>query len=144
MNSITITLPVPPVAVRPNGRSHWRAKAKAVKTMRCGAALTCCTVDRFAAWRCLEPRFSRASIRIDWYHPTARFLDRDNIIASCKAYIDGIVDAGVLADDRDVTYEPVGRFKATKGTEPRVEITVTPTEPDRPMTATTEDEPTLI
>ncbi len=72
-------------------------------------------------------RCSLASLRIDWYHPTRRLLDRDNIIASSKAYIDGIVDAGVLSDDRDVTFEPVGRF--VDKANPRVEITITPTDP---------------
>lgn len=120
--AITITLPIPPVAVRPNGRSHWRAKAKAVKAMR----------DRAYAYTLVElcgdtpPGWVHARVLIDWYHPTKRLLDRDNIIGSCKAYLDGIVSAGVLADDNGVTLEPVGRF--VDKDNPRVEITVTPTE----------------
>lgn len=69
------------------------------------------------------PGWKKARVLIDWYHKTARFLDRDNIIASCKAYIDGFADAGLIADDVGVTYEPVGRFKDAKN--PRVEITIT-------------------
>lgn len=121
--SITITLPVPPKEVRPNGRPHWRAKAAAVKKMRVASwSEAILNNDNHL------PKWTHASIKIDWFHPTTRFLDRDNIIASCKAYIDGIVDAGVLSDDRDVTYEPVGRFKAAAGTYPRVELTVTQTQ----------------
>lgn len=85
--------------------------------------------DRSYAYTLVElcgespPQWERARVRIDWYHKTARFLDRDNIIASCKAYIDGICDAGIIADDVGVTYEPVGRFKDKDN--PRVEITIT-------------------
>ena len=120
--AITIVLPIPPVAVRPNGRAQWRAKAKAVKAMR----------DRAYAYTLVElcgdtpPGWTSASVLIDWYHSTKRLMDRDNIIASCKAYIDGIADAGLIADDVGVAYEPVGRFVDPK--HPRVEITITPTE----------------
>ena len=117
--AITIVLPIPPVEVRPNGRAHWRTKAAAVKKMRDIAVLEC--------WHAIgmkKPLWSTARISYDWYHPTKRLLDRDNIIGSCKAYLDGIVSAGVLADDNGVTLEPVGRFVDPKN--PRVEITVTP------------------
>lgn len=121
-SSICITLPVPPPDVRPNGRPHWRVKAKHVKTMR------------EAAWREVlgrygdGPRWEHASVRIEWVHPTKRLLDRDNIIASCKAYIDGITDAGVVVDDVVLSYEPVVRCVAKRGELPRVEITITPLE----------------
>lgn len=124
--AITITLPIPPVAVRPNGRSHWRAKAKAVKVMKSHAGCEAISIATFnLRWKDM-PCWTHARVRYDWYHPTKRLLDRDNIIGSCKAYLDGIVSAGVLADDNGVTLEPVGRF--VDKDNPRVEITITPTE----------------
>lgn len=123
MQPITITLPTPPPEVRPNGRCrNWGKKHRL--TQQCvERAKDQCVIDSLGS-----PRHARASIRYDWYHPTNRFLDRDNIIGACKPYLDGIVRAGILLDDNGITLEPVGRFKATAGTSARVEITITPTQ----------------
>lgn len=123
--AITIVLPIPPVAVRPNGRAHWRAKAKEVKRMHIASMAQC-----WYEVGTVRPQWTSARVRYDWYHPTKRLLDRDNIIGSCKAYLDGIVSAGVLADDNGVTLEPVGRF--VDKDNPRVEIKITPTPETEP------------
>jgi len=120
MQSIVIELPLPPVVVRPNGRSHWRVKANAVKTLRLAAWL-----EVLAKYGQRQP-WSAASVLIEWHHPTKRMLDRDNIIASCKSYIDGIADADVIEDDVCLTYEPVVRCVCKRGDLPRVTITLTP------------------
>lgn len=115
---ITVTLPLPPNELKPNARPHHMAKANKVKKYRLTAQLQALHAGGSGRF------WTTASIKIDYYHRTAAFMDRDNIIATMKAAIDGLTDAGVLDDDRDVTYLPVGRFKDAK--EPRVELTVKP------------------
>jgi Holliday junction resolvase RusA-like endonuclease len=65
-----------------------------------------------------------ATITVHWFSRTRTRPDADNALASLKAAFDGLVDAGVLADDREVTFAPI-RFAVDKA-DPRVEITVEP------------------
>ena len=43
--------------------------------------------------------YERAHITITWVAKDKRRRDTDNLFASMKAYIDGLVEAGLLADD---------------------------------------------
>ena len=61
-------------------------------------------------------------MEIIFYHKTRRCMDRDNILASLKAVLDGFSDAGLWIDDRECMFMPVARDKDAKN--PRVEITV--------------------
>ena len=103
---LTIELPLPPQELRPNWRGHWAAKARKTKEYRSRA--------KWAAIRELgelgDPGdlvnhlpVDQASVRITMLNKTARKMDQDNLIASCKAAMDGLTDAGVWSDDRDVT-----------------------------------------
>lgn len=67
--------------------------------------------------------WNSASVEIKWYHKTARFRDRQNIIATLKATIDGFEDAQVFRNDRDLGAPEVERLKDAK--YQRVEITLT-------------------
>lgn len=88
-----IQLPYPRKALWPNGRSHWRAKAKQVKKHREWARLaTLADATR--------PTVVGRLIVTLYPKPTGPAPDRDNIVAACKAYVDGIADA-YRTDDRD-------------------------------------------
>jgi Holliday junction resolvase RusA-like endonuclease len=63
----------------------------------------------------------RVTIQATLWHKTNRRRDGDNALASLKAAFDGLVDAGILADDSGVTHLPV-IFKT--GT-PKIELEVT-------------------
>lgn len=69
-----------------------------------------------------KPGWKEAQIRVTWFSKTARVIDRDNILAYLKSAFDGLTDAGILADDRDVTHLPPIREKDAKN--PRVEIEI--------------------
>jgi Holliday junction resolvase RusA-like endonuclease len=58
-----------------------------------------------------------------WYAKTATHPDPDNALAMLKPYFDGLADAGVLANDRNLAHNPI-RFEKDK-TNPRVEVTIT-------------------
>lgn len=98
---IVIDLPVVPKILRPNytiGSFAGRmAKASAIKKYR----KACEMIAR--AGEC--PRWVLAEIEITLrLGKGCKEQDPDNIIASMKSGIDGLVDAGVLAGDRKVTY----------------------------------------
>lgn len=95
---VSVTLPLPLQAVRPNARSrsHW-PKTNAVKKMR--------------AWANAAPeiavQFTNPVVSAVVYLKTKRCWDRDNLTASCKAYLDGLTDAGYWLDDSIVRWGSV-------------------------------------
>ena len=121
MNTITVTLPLPPIALAPNSRAGWHAKANATKRYRLDAGIAAQVAAReLDDWSWMP--LSRASIQVVYYSRTVRFLDRDNILAALKAAFDGLCDAGVLTDDRDVDYPSAIREKDAHN--PRVELII--------------------
>jgi len=129
MNSITISLPLPPKSLSPNARCHWAVKAR--DTRKCREAARWWT---FAALKGDCPHWRRSTFRATFYHTTNRRRDDDNLIASLKPYRDGIADSGLLDDDVGVVTLPP--LKCIDRENPRVEITITqledsPCEPER-------------
>lgn len=105
--TFTITLDLPSAELSQNKArvGHWSKKSRAVKAARETAALEAsfllASQSRFVPW-------TRARISGRFYYPDKRRRDLLNSIGSLKAYIDGIVDAGVLADDSGIV--EVGKF----------------------------------
>lgn len=98
MTSVSITIPLPPDALKPNARPHWSRKARAAKAYRkhaWAATLAATGVGPPERWR-------RASVQVVAYYPTARHPDPDNLIASLKSAFDGIADAGLIANDKEL------------------------------------------
>ena len=96
---------LPGSALSPNARKHWSAKARDAKQLRTEVAVTVLSVVRQQGWQDLpfskaqleiEVRVCRKKLGADGYY---RPRDEDNAQASLKSAIDGLVDAGVLADD---------------------------------------------
>jgi Holliday junction resolvase RusA-like endonuclease len=114
-----VTLSLPPQHCKPNVRSHWRAKAKAVAEYRSEARDA--AMAAAYEWQLMEP-ITEAVVTVCAFWPTVRRMDADNLLASMKAAFDGITDAGVWADDRDVTFMPCRQAKDAEN--PRVEIVV--------------------
>lgn len=104
---VTVTVPLPPAALSPNARVHWAAKAKATRAYRATAWIT--AVAELGVRR--GPRWPHATALITFAYPTNRRRDADNALASLKAAIDGLRDAGIVEDDAGIAFEPV-RFTA--------------------------------
>lgn len=99
MNSraISLTLPIPNRALSPNARPHWRVVAKAKKAAK---ALTAALARE--AMTGPAPRWKRAWIDVTWYTKTPQRPDEDNARASLKAHYDGLQDAEVIENDREL------------------------------------------
>jgi len=121
--SLTFYLPIPDKVLSPNARCHWAVKSKAVKAARTAAKTEACRVLGDSG--CPAPRWAKARYTARLYTlPASRVRDPDNFIASLKSYLDGIADAQIVANDRDLWPERPEFHRCTR--MPRVEIIVTP------------------
>ncbi|MDW8006446.1 MAG: hypothetical protein RMJ05_06975 [Thermomicrobium sp.] len=115
MREIVLVLPLPPATLSPNARVHVLDRAKAARLVRedtrrlARSALAEQGLD--------EPRWARALVRYRWRASRGPMPDPDNLIARCKPVLDGIVAAGALASDRDVTISVEYERVATKRDE---------------------------
>jgi crossover junction endodeoxyribonuclease RusA len=122
MNTLTLTIPLPPPELRNNARVHWSKKARAVKTYRtetCLRAIRAISSNEMSdklAWK-------KATVQVTAYFPTARHLDPTNLIDALKSAFDGLQDAGVIEDDKDLW--PLRPVIVTRDKNPRVELVIT-------------------
>lgn len=97
----SIGIVIPGRAPTPNARRHWRqiardnAEWKAAALAIASNALRQWEGSHGLKWR---PVF-HASVVVTFSLPDRRSRDLDNLIASCKPLLDGIVQAGVITDD---------------------------------------------
>jgi crossover junction endodeoxyribonuclease RusA len=115
---VTFTLPLPPRSLSPNARQHYMAKARDTKEYRTRAK-----VEGWKIPASNRPGWTEAIATTVVFAPNRRRRDRDNLLASLKSAFDGLVDAGILADDAGLHHAPL-RIEYDKD-DPRVEITVT-------------------
>ena len=118
MNRYTIVLPLPHKHLSPNARPHWRAKAKATKAARWTSNLEALE----AHGSCTPPKWKSATVLIRAYFKDKRKRDKDNIQASCKAYFDGLADAGLIDNDSGLTHLPMEVY--VDKANPRLELIV--------------------
>ncbi len=91
MRAWTLDLRYQSPPLRENDRKHWRAKAPITREIR----------ER-AAWRARAagiPRLTRCQVHLVWSVTDKRRRDSAAPNPTLKAAIDGLVDAGVVADD---------------------------------------------
>ncbi len=121
----SITLPFPPAELSPNSRKGWRAKASFVHAYRYLCKVE--TLNQFAlatgGLRPLRIRGERPiNATITFVLKDKRRHDWDNLLASFKAGIDGIVDAGLLPDDDVKSWSPTLRYEQGDQACVRVEL----------------------
>ena len=111
---ITISIPIPPRVISPNGRPrHWSVAAKAKKAAKAAAKLrTLMVLDG-------KPADPVNCYTLNYYWPTATRRDDDNAVASAKASMDGICEA-LWMDDRDLSLRWV--FHAKDKANPRLVV----------------------
>ena len=91
-----IELPWPPTALSPNARVHWTKKAKAAKAYR----LECFILAKAAGITAPEGKILWT---VEFFPPSRRAYDDDNLLARIKALRDGVADALCVDDRRFVT-----------------------------------------
>ena len=120
MKSITITLPLPDYKMSGHAKGNWWSKAELTKRMRRDA-----NVEALHQTQGKMKMSGKATVSLVFYLRTKGRRDLLNMATGCKAYIDGIVDAGIITDD-DWKVLSVGTIRAELDREhPRVDITIT-------------------
>lgn len=127
--ALELVLPWPAKELSPNSRAHWRARAKATEKARLDAYCVATVAMYEQDFRIPD---GRLHLWIDFYPPTRRMPDDDNMLARMKPARDGIADA-LGIDDRRFVSHPYVREEVRKGGEVRIRITGGP--------KTTEDAP---
>lgn len=101
--TVYVELRHPAKELRPNGRAHTMAVVRAKKEARGRARIVALAgMQRAGAQRGV---FAPVRYRITWLYKGTR-PDQDNVVAACKAYLDGCADAFAV-NDRAWTLEPV-------------------------------------
>jgi crossover junction endodeoxyribonuclease RusA len=113
-----LILPWPSKDLSPNARTHWAAKAKAAKAARYMAGV----MTMAAGWQAWPIPDGRLNLWVDFYPPTKRQPDDDNMLARFKPYRDGIADALGIDDKRFISH-PLVKDEVRKGGEVRIRIT---------------------
>lgn len=114
-------MPWPDKSLSPNARIHWAKKASIVKRQRRLAYVLAIK----AGWHLLKFQNERIHLWMDFYPPTRRMPDDDNLLISMKPARDGIADALGIDDKRFVSH-PFVSDKPVKGGEVRIRISAEP------------------
>ena len=99
----------------PNARLHWSKVAAFRKVAREEIGWLA-----KAKWG-QQPAMDLAELRYQFNLPDKRCRDVDNLIASCKAFQDGLIDAGVIVYD-DAQHLKLAPPVVTFGTQARTYI----------------------
>lgn len=129
--TLLVKLPPPPGCLSPNkkGRAlHWAEKGRAVKRARLDAGLTAMVAIREQGVRV---PFKQATLQGRWWFAVKRYRDDDNYNSWCKAYRDGLADAGIVKNDKDFTWLPPVILVDPTLKRPVLEIVVTEIQKDQ-------------
>lgn len=97
---LRIELPLPPKELSPNARVHYQVRAKATREAKEQVYVAVLEQGR-------QKTFDHATVTVTFTVPNRRRRDKGNLIASAKAYLDGLVDIGLFPDDNWETIEEV-------------------------------------
>ena len=90
---IELHMPLPPAGLHPNSRQCWQAKARLVRKARREAGIIAIQLRP-------DRPFERATVEAEFFLPRRR--DLDGLVAWLKAYLDGLQDGGILANDSGI------------------------------------------
>lgn len=90
---IEVRLPWPPKELSPNARLHWARVSKAKKSYR-----HTCHLETLAQAGRQQLTDQPVLVHLEFFRPTRRPMDWDNLIARMKAGLDGMSDALKIND----------------------------------------------
>ena len=118
--ALTIVLyDVPPAEIRGNSRAHFRTVRSINRQRREIAKLL--TLDRMqeTGIKSLKPR-----VLVSYHFYNTREIDLDNLIIGMKPTLDGIVDSGLIEDDKTSNVKLAAEFSLCKKGEKKTIITI--------------------
>ena len=100
--ALKLWIPLPPAALHPNSRVHWRKKASVARKYRADVKLLTTVAIRCLSSLHVTLPLKDATVFVTFSWPDKRRRDEDGAMASLKAAFDGLQDAGVVENDRDL------------------------------------------
>ena len=100
---IIVTIPIPPRATQANAGKHWAPKARATKQQRQDAGFS--ALEAMRRWGIKHP-FAKALVFPKFFFRVKSRHDTSNLGTWLKASLDGLADAKVVTNDRDITLLP--------------------------------------
>jgi hypothetical protein len=99
---VHVTLPWPDRQLSPNARGHWSVLARARKRAKAQAMLQAYEVglDALAVDLARSGGTGTIAVELQFHPPDRRERDDDNLVASCKAMLDGIASVMGVNDSR--------------------------------------------
>lgn len=105
-----------------NQRQHWTVSSPSTKALR--------MLGRNLGARCLDPVSGLVAIDVHVWKPTRVRYDPANLYPTAKALVDGLRDAGILAEDDwrhvDGPHLHHGGIDPTLRRNIRLQLTITP------------------
>lgn len=118
---IVVTVPGIPPSPNQTRREHWAKRAAEARSWRDAALYAALDTRNRHPQQQFPIRSAR--LRVVIVSPTSVRRDPDNVIASVKPILDGIVRAGILADDSfAVVRELAVALERGKTAEVRIEV----------------------
>lgn len=119
MSAWTIRLPfdTPPMSSNDQRRAHWSEQARAKEQ-----------VTSSVAWLCKQqkiPKLITVRVCVTWFPKDRRRRDADSLGPLLKGCLDGMVLAGVLADDSHQFVPFVAMGLVPDPADPRIELNIT-------------------
>ena len=108
---------LPYTELSPNSRLHWAIKARAIKASREEVGWLA-----KAQWKDQKPMM-KARISYEFLIRDRRRRDADNLLAACKPFTDGLIDAGVIFYD-DIEHLETGLNRTIFDTKDETVITI--------------------
>ena len=120
---LIVKLPMPAAVLSPNARpKHWGQRSRAAKKARSDAAFAATAAIREQG---ISIPFVRAKVDPRWIFCVKRKRDDDNLTGWCKAYRDGMADAGVVRNDNDFIWMPPVQLVDPTARRPSVHFLIT-------------------
>lgn len=110
--ALELVLPWPSKDLSPNGRVHWRTKARATRS----AFQTAVILAHEAGWRGAELPAGRLHLWVSFHQAPGKTLpDDDNMLGRFKAYRDGLAKVLDIDDKRFVSHPFVSSERRAGG-----------------------------
>ena len=116
---VIVLFDVPPAEIRGNSRAHFRTVRSINRQRREIAKML--TLDRMqeTGIKSLKPR-----VLVSYHFYNTREIDLDNLIIGMKPTLDGIVDSGLIEDDKPSNVKLAAEFSLCKKGEKKTIIKI--------------------
>jgi crossover junction endodeoxyribonuclease RusA len=113
VRSVAVVIPMPSRALNPNSRAHWATLAK--HKARAKQAAILCTIEACQDLPGWPFKWQAATVHVTLRARLRRNRDKDNLLASLKASLDGVASTGLIVNDSGFSFGKIEQERAEPG-----------------------------